>query len=217
VRSGLGSEPSAHVARRVKRRLDSSSAGTVVVPLAGDDWLAIVPSSAAGGRTSAMHIGSQLRAALADAYRDTSFVAAIGIGDSGTGVDHLRVSFEQAGLALNVLLAMGKVDATLLHAEAGAYPVLLAIPPDQQAAYAEDALGGLREYDRKHDSGLISTLEAYLHELGNVSRTAEVLYLHASTVRYRLKRIEAILGKSLDDDETRLGLQLALRLAHFNP
>ena len=45
-----------------------------------------------------------------------------------------------------------------------------------------------------------------------MSQTASTLFIHRTTLQYRLRQIESILGLSLDSPQTRLELQVALVL-----
>ncbi|HEY65567.1 MAG TPA: hypothetical protein G4O02_13455 [Caldilineae bacterium] len=97
--------------------------------------------------------------------------------------------------------------------ELGVYQLLLPLEGSSTLrAFYEETLGALEEYDRRHGTELVRTLEVYFHQLGNLSRAAEVMYLHRNTLIYRLERIASILGIDLDDPETRLCLQLALKI-----
>ncbi|CAJ1498308.1 PucR family transcriptional regulator [[Mycobacterium] burgundiense] len=61
------------------------------------------------------------------------------------------------------------------------------------------------------DSMLTETLRAYLDSFGDVAAAARWLHVHPNTVRYRVRRIEQVLGTSLADPDVRLLLALSLR------
>ncbi|WP_163893762.1 PucR family transcriptional regulator [Mycolicibacterium hippocampi] len=63
------------------------------------------------------------------------------------------------------------------------------------------------------DAMLADTLRAYLDGFGDVAAVARQLHVHPNTVRYRIRRIEKLLGTSLDDADERLVLALGLRAA----
>jgi len=60
---------------------------------------------------------------------------------------------------------------------------------------------------------MCQTLRAWLAEHGQVDATAQQLGIHRHTVRHRLRRIESVLGRSLDDPSVRANLWFALRTA----
>jgi purine catabolism regulator len=61
------------------------------------------------------------------------------------------------------------------------------------------------------DAELRETLEAWLAHHGQVDATAQRLGIHRHTVRHRLRRIEGVLGASLEDPSVRADLWFALR------
>lgn len=77
--------------------------------------------------------------------------------------------------------------------------------------FIDSELGALTAHDRSHGSHLVATLQAYLAENGSKTATAKRLHVERRTIYYRLDRISALLAHDLDDPETRLRLDLALR------
>jgi sugar diacid utilization regulator len=77
---------------------------------------------------------------------------------------------------------------------------------DQLAAFAERWLGPLRDH-----AELTQTLRVLL-ETGGPSAAATALYVHISTLKYRLRKIESILGRDLSDPEVCFNLRLAFKI-----
>lgn len=79
-------------------------------------------------------------------------------------------------------------------------------------AFARGVLAPLLNADRCGGE-LVDTLHIYLINGGSTTRAAELLHLHPSSVKYRLKVIRQLLGRErLDDADSRFELQLCLRL-----
>ena len=76
-------------------------------------------------------------------------------------------------------------------------------------------LGMIEAYDSGHDTDLLTTLEIYLKEGCNAKATADKLFLHVNTVKYRLGRIQHLAGIDLQDPETRFNLGLALKIRRY--
>ena len=72
-------------------------------------------------------------------------------------------------------------------------------------------LGRLLDYDAAKGTKLVETVAAYVECGGNYDATAGALYVHRSTLRYRLQRLREISGLDLSDPDTRFNLQLATR------
>lgn len=65
---------------------------------------------------------------------------------------------------------------------------------------AEAYRSELRSYDEENDADLLSTAKAFADALGDVKSAADALYQHPNTVRYRLKKIKAVLGMEAASD-----------------
>ncbi|MDJ0360156.1 PucR family transcriptional regulator [Rhodococcus sp. H29-C3] len=70
----------------------------------------------------------------------------------------------------------------------------------------------LRSYDAKHSSAMVSSLAAYLSHFGEIRSAAAELGVHPNTLRYRITRVEQILGADLSDPDERMLMEIQLRL-----
>ncbi len=138
--------------------------------------------------------------------------------DAGEGPWDLRSLYRQA---VDALLVGGAEAARSVvhHADIGLFRVAFQMLKDKNClALAERTIGGLAAYDRGHGNNLLATLERILED-GNLKATAQRLYIHHNTALWRKRRIEKILGMSLDSFETRVLVSLYLkvwRLAGLN-
>ena len=89
--------------------------------------------------------------------------------------------------------------------------MLSALPDDVRRSFVEHVLAPLLDYDRRTDAGLTDTLREFLATGGSWNRTAESLHVHLNTVRYRIKRVEELLGRDLSSTSDRLDVYLALQ------
>jgi DNA-binding PucR family transcriptional regulator len=79
------------------------------------------------------------------------------------------------------------------------------------------SLARLIEYDRKHQSSLVETLQAWLDAFGDVSAASRSLFLHPNTFRYRLRRLAEGGQINLGDPEQRFVAKLQLRVLGLGP
>lgn len=79
------------------------------------------------------------------------------------------------------------------------------------AEFVTKRLGPLLDHDAQRKHKLLPTLEAFCTYGGHKAETARALHLGRQALYHRLARIEDLLGAHLDDEDTRLGLHLALR------
>lgn len=77
---------------------------------------------------------------------------------------------------------------------------------------AASRLGALIRYDQKNNTDFYHTLRVYVENERNVLQTAKQLFIHRSSLFYRLERIEKITRLNLDDQKERLILQLCFHL-----
>ncbi len=71
------------------------------------------------------------------------------------------------------------------------------------------ALYKLQDYDKENNTELYQTLRVFLRLERNLLQTATELFIHRSTLSYRLKRIQKITGVDLDDPRERLRLLMS--------
>lgn len=80
-----------------------------------------------------------------------------------------------------------------------------------------DKLFLLNKYDTENNTQLYQTLAVYMKNRQNAEQTAKELFLHRSTLFYRLRKIKSITGIDWADENERMYLQFSLDLlAHQN-
>ncbi len=67
----------------------------------------------------------------------------------------------------------------------------------------------LLDADAERDGTLCATLRTYYACGGSVAKTAEAMFLHRNSVRYRLDRVRSVLGLDIDHPENAAALLLA--------
>ncbi|NLT74058.1 MAG: hypothetical protein GXX94_07685 [Chloroflexi bacterium] len=101
----------------------------------------------------------------------------------------------------------------LYYADLGLYRLLLGLRDQSEVQrFYSDTLGPLVAYDGDHNTDLVGTLAAFFEQNTNASETARRLFIHRNTLNYRMQRISEIVGLDLDSADTRLALQVALRI-----
>ena len=89
--------------------------------------------------------------------------------------------------------------------------ILSAVPGAQVVPYVQRVLGDIIA-DGRFGGQLIDTLFAYLQTGGSPRCAGELLHLHGSSVKYRMRVLRELLGDRLDDPGKRFDIELALRL-----
>lgn len=121
----------------------------------------------------------------------------------------VSAAYKQAEQALSVARRRGR--ALVEHEELAAGSVLPLLADDAVRAFADGMLRALHEHDAKGRGDLVASLRAWLSRHGQWDAAAADLGVHRHTLRYRMRRVEEILGRSLDDPDVRMELWLALK------
>ena len=136
---------------------------------------------------------------------------AMGLGRPVDGLIGLRDSYREARQALSMARRLADPNP-LYFGELNVYRLLFQLEYSPElGAFCNEIIGSLIEYDRTQGTDLVETLTAYFAHKGNLSQTAEAMFVHRNTLLYRMDRIKEISGLDLDNPETRLSIQLALR------
>ncbi|MFI9780091.1 helix-turn-helix domain-containing protein [Streptomyces sp. NPDC051956] len=83
------------------------------------------------------------------------------------------------------------------------------------AQIAARELAPLAPVSGKRRARLVETLHAWLTTRGTADQVGDVLGVHAQTIRYRLRNLEAHFDTQLADPERRFAMEVALRAQHL--
>ncbi|MER6784983.1 PucR family transcriptional regulator [Streptomyces sp. NPDC000658] len=118
-------------------------------------------------------------------------------------------AYKQAEQSLSVARRRGRFFVE--HEQLAAGSVLPLLADDAVKAFADGLLRALHEHDATGRGDLVASLRAWLSRHGQWDAAAADLGVHRHTLRYRMRRVEEILGRSLDDPDVRMELWLALK------
>jgi DNA-binding PucR family transcriptional regulator len=136
----------------------------------------------------------------------------VGISHVCQGAASFRAGFEEAQHALLGASVIRGKPAVMTYEELGPYKYLLRMPIDSAMRdQHRDAVTRIAEYDRQRQTALLRTLEEFLRRRGNISATAEALYVHPNTLRQRLRRIQELSGIDLRKDDWLL-VEIAVKM-----
>ncbi|WP_017556526.1 PucR family transcriptional regulator [Nocardiopsis baichengensis] len=133
------------------------------------------------------------------------------VGSTVDAPDAVPLSRQEADRVLDAMsrdlesdvATIGDVRARVLVSETLAH--LRATP-----GLRDPRVEALIRHDAQSDSDLVRSLLAYLEAFGDVRAAAERLHIHPNTLRYRVRRAEAVSGIDLGDPDQRLFTHLQL-------
>ncbi len=157
----------------------------------------------------------RLRASLEESLQPESVCVVAGVGRTPGKDTTAFAAMREATRAADIAASMGVDSPASLHfARLGALRLIFHLAGNPELrAFQRDVLGPLEVSDAARRSEFVRTLDAFLRAGGNHMRAARDLNVHRNTLIYRLERIQELLGGSnLEHPETRLNLQLALKI-----
>jgi PucR family transcriptional regulator, purine catabolism regulatory protein len=130
-----------------------------------------------------------------------------------TSLAGLPHAYEEALKAVSVGRQMHGTSSVAHFDELGIYRLLALIPDSGDLRrFVEESLGELATDDSPENPDLRRTLSVLLDTNMNVAETARILFFHYNTLRYRIAKLERMLGPFGSDPQLRLTLALALRI-----
>jgi purine catabolism regulator len=136
-----------------------------------------------------------------------------GISRTVTCPAELPEAYEQAVKAVRVGRQLHGAGARAHFDQLGVYRLLsLVSDPAELHAFVRETLGELAADDEPELVDLRRTLQVLLETNLNVAETARRLHFHYNTLRYRIGKLERMLGAFTEDAHLRLNLTLALHV-----
>jgi purine catabolism regulator len=126
---------------------------------------------------------------------------------------NLRRSFHEARCALEaVRLSNGTAPEVASYKDLGAFQLLLSLQDDDAlASYCNSVLGPVEGDEGEYGDELLRSLDVFIEQNGHWEKAAQALYCHRHTLRYRIKRVEALTGRDFSHARDRIEFWLALR------
>jgi purine catabolism regulator len=193
------------------RAVRDESGGGLVAP-AGRFLCALLP---AGADDELFALAERIRARVA---RETGIEIAAGAGRTVPPAE-LRRGFHEARCALEARELSMNGDgpghgrgALATYRDLGSFQLLLSLQDDEALRlFCDSILAPIEDSEGTYGGELMRSLEAFIECNGQWERAARALYCHRHTLRYRIRRVEELTGRSLDSARDRIDFWLALR------
>jgi hypothetical protein len=136
----------------------------------------------------------------------------VGVSPTFPTVEHAPRAVRLARIAMANLTGPGvaQFDDSPLGA-------LVAADPAVARDLVARVLGRLLALDAEDRASLLATVEAWLDAGGSATAAGQALFCHPNTVRYRLRRVEELTGRSVDVPRAAAELTVALQALRVFP
>ncbi|QYJ02887.1 helix-turn-helix domain-containing protein [Nocardioides panacisoli] len=135
----------------------------------------------------------------------------VGVSRVAARVEDLPAAYAQARRANRVGRRLSGGTATTWFDDLGIHRLIALVPdPGEVESFVSDVLGPLAE-DTTEAADLRTTLRVLLDTNLNVAEAARQQFFHYNTLRYRITKLEGVLGAFTTDPALRLDIAVALR------
>jgi purine catabolism regulator len=172
---------------------------------------------ARGDEEGAFRLAELIRARVA---REVGAELPAGAGRAAPAGE-LRRAFHEARCALEARALAGGDDASTngggppllaTYRDLGSFQLLLSLQDDDALRlFCDSILSPIEEGEGAYGGELMRSLESFIECNGQWEKAARQLYCHRHTLRYRIRRVEELTGRSLDSARDRIDFWLALR------
>jgi hypothetical protein len=189
---------------------DADATGAVPAELAAEHAALLAESP--GGRLLGLSpmngAGDGSAAAIADGLRELGMIVAVSAPRRDPAILH------EAVREAELLIELAQTAGGQLAAQDETYRLLIGVllrDPEELGQLRATTISPLADYDARHDTDLLATLQAFLSHDGSTTETAEAMKLHRHTVGYRLSRVHEVSGLSPYESDGRERLSLGLK------
>jgi purine catabolism regulator len=148
----------------------------------------------------------------ADLTASTGRAYSVGVSQAGTGPQDIPRRYEEARVALQVGQRLNGSGAVTSFAGLGLYRLISNVSQAELRAFVHDTLGPVLDLPEPARSDLLKSLAVLSSTRFNVAESARVLHYHYNTMRYRVTKLERMLGEFADDAAATLRIGVALEV-----
>jgi PucR family transcriptional regulator, purine catabolism regulatory protein len=161
--------------------------------------------SAADAAATARKVHAELNAATGHSY-------CVGVSRAASAPQDIPRLYEEARVALNVGLRLSGAGHVTIFSELGLYRLISNVSQGELRAFVTDTLGPLLDLPEPSRSDLLKSLSVLSGTRFNVAESARTLHYHYNTMRYRVTKLERMLGPFADDSTAQLRIGVALQI-----
>jgi sugar diacid utilization regulator len=140
---------------------------------------------------------------------------AVGVSRCFRDLADVRQHYIQSVSALDISRAFSRKKSYRFYDYSLTYKMFRMLG-DDLVSFCHQKVRELNDYDRQHHTELCATLQIYLENYRSLSRTADILFIHKNSVRYRIEKCKDLLASNFDGNEESFSFILSLRIIEYN-
>jgi PucR family transcriptional regulator, purine catabolism regulatory protein len=160
--------------------------------------------------------GALARKVHADMTASAGRSYAVGVSQVGTGPADIPRLYEEARVALQVGQRLHGAGAVTSFAGLGLYRLISNVSQAELRAFVHDTLGPVLELPEPARTDLLKSLMVLCSTRFNVAESARILHYHYNTMRYRVTKLERMLGAFADDAAASLRIGVAVEILRMD-
>lgn len=146
----------------------------------------------------------------------TPFNILAGLGREFSNLEEIHSSLKDSQMCIKFLKQTGGHNrAVLTNQDLGVHRLFLDMEKQELENYWKMKLRSVHEYDQVNGTELLPTLEWYLFFSQNVRKTAEVMYVHENTIKYRINSVRKVMEIDELTGDVLLEIYLALKIYNY--
>lgn len=146
--------------------------------------------------------------------KEPSLLASVGSAEYGHS--RIALSYRHAQTTYN-LIDKAFTQPILCYDDLGIYQLLAEVSNSEiYESFHQKILGKLADYDIENSTNYMEILEKFFENECHLSNTADAMFFHKNTLKYKLAKIREILDYDILANENRMNIMLALHIQKMN-
>jgi PucR family transcriptional regulator, purine catabolism regulatory protein len=150
--------------------------------------------------------------AHADLSAATGRAFSVGVSQVAPGPLDIPRLYEEARVALHVGIRLSGSGAVTSFAGLGLYRLISNVSEAELRAFVDGTLGPVLELPESARADLLKSLAVLASTRFNIAESARILHYHYNTMRYRVTKLERMLGEFANDAAAELRIGVALEI-----
>jgi PucR family transcriptional regulator, purine catabolism regulatory protein len=156
------------------------------------------------------------RKVQADMASATRQVYSVGVSQVSARPEDIPRLYEEARAALQVGRRLSGSGAVTGFGGLGLYRLINSVSRAELQAFIHDTLGPVLDLPEPARGDMLRTLTVFFDARFNIAESARLLHYHYNTMRYRVSKLERLLGGFADDAQAALRIGVALQILRMD-